>query len=126
MRNTDTDINPSCPSIEDLLSGMTSSGQYAHLRLILTKNNNRELRQNYLMVSRSGFQVVKLIDIEYGKNRICMTLQDISTGMIKNVYLDINDPAFRFLLISWQDIREMMMPDRNTNQGSDDLLEFDF
>ena len=126
VRSPEANINPNCLSIEDRLSGLTSSGQYDHLRLILSKNNNRSLWQKYLMISRSGFQMVKLIDIDYGENQICMALQDTCSGIIKNVHLDVNDPAFSFLLISWQEIREMMMPDRNTNQGSDDLLEFEF
>jgi hypothetical protein len=112
--------------LEDLIIGLTASGKYDHMRLILSKNDDRRMGQKYLMVSRTSFGLVKLLDIDYCENRICMALQDTCTGIIKNVHLDIDNPVFSFLLISWQDIREMMMPDRNTKQGSDDLLEFDF
>ena len=49
---------------------MTDSCQYGHLRLILTKNNNYEFGQQYLMVTPLGFGVVKLIDIDFRDNHI--------------------------------------------------------
>jgi hypothetical protein len=78
------------------------------------------------MVSRTSFGVVRLVDVRYYENHICMALQDIRTGKIKNVHLDINNPAFSFLLISWQDIRGMGITDRCDNLNHDDLLDFDF
>jgi hypothetical protein len=126
VKSVNTNINPSCPSFEAVLSGLTVSGRYDHLRLILSKNNNRQIGQKYLMVCRSGFQVIKLIDIDYGENQICLALQDISTGMTKSVHLDIDDPEFRFILVSWQDIREMLKGENINKPIEDDLLEFEF
>lgn len=78
------------------------------------------------MISRSGFGVVKLLDIDYGENQISMALQDISTGMIKNVQLNINDPAFRFVLISWQDIQAILKGEDINKPIEDDLLDFEY
>jgi hypothetical protein len=126
MRNHNIQITPCRASFEDLLSGLTETGIYSHLRLILTKNNNRELGQKYLMICRSGFAKVKLLDIEYCENQICMALQDTCTGMIKNVHLDVNDPAFRFLLISWDDILTLAKTANAKTLNNNDLLEFDY
>lgn len=126
MISPEANINPSCHSFEAVLSGLTPSGEYDHLRLILSKNNNRSLGQTYLMVCRNTFGLVRILDIDYGENQICMALQDTCSGIIKNVHLDVNDPAFRFILVSMQDIVKMMMPDINTKQVSDDLLDFEF
>lgn len=126
VKETDLNINQNNISLEELLRGITDSGQYDHLRLILSKNNNRELGQKYLMVCRSGFQMVKLLDVNFEGNQICMALQDICTGMINRVQLDINDPAFRLILVSWQDIREILNSESFSSPVGDELLEFEF
>jgi hypothetical protein len=126
VRSPVKNINPSYSSIEAVLSGMTSSGQFDHLRLILSKNNNRSMGQKYLMISRTGFGVVILLDVEYCENQICMALQDTCSGIIKNVHLDIFDPAFSFLLISWQDIREIFKGENINKPIEADLLDFEF
>ena len=113
-------------SFERLCTGFTDSGEYDHLCIIMSKNENRMLGQKYLMVSRTSFGVVKLLDVRNYENHICMALQDFSTGTIKNVHLDIDNPTFSFLLISWQDIRGMGMTCHGDKLNHDDLLDFDF
>lgn len=126
MQNVNEHIVQYNSFLEDLISGLTASGKYDHMRLILSKNDDRRLGQTYLMVSRTSFGLVKLLDIDYGENRICMALQDTCTGMIKNVHLDIDEPAFSFLLISWQDIREIVNSESFSSSIGDELLEFEF
>ena len=126
LQNVNEHIVQYNSSFEDLIIGLTASGKYDHMRLILSKNNNRRLGQTYLMVSRSGFGIVKLIDINYGENRISMALKDISTGVIKNVHLDIDNPVFSFLLISWQDIQEISNSGKSSSSVGDELLDFEF
>lgn len=126
MKSINTYKNPDSPSFEEVLSGMTVYGKYDHLRIILSKNDNRQMGQKYLMITPSAFGAVKLLDIEYCENRICMALQDTCTGMIKTIHLDIDDPAFRFILVSMQDIRELLKGDNINKPIDDDLLDFDF
>lgn len=126
MKNPNVHNVPTSSSFEELWTGLTASGKHDHLRIILSKNENRSLGQWYLMVCRTSFGIVKLINVENEENHICMALQDISTGTIKNVHLDINNPKFSFLLISWQDVRGMIMTEIGNKINHDDLLEFDF
>ena len=110
----------------ELFSGLTEYGRYNHLRLILSKNNNRLLGQKYLIISSTSFGLVSLSDVNFDDNHVYFELQDVRTGMIKRVGVDIDDPAFGLLLISWQDIRLMMLAEDETRLIHDDLLEFDF
>jgi hypothetical protein len=70
VENADLNINPDCASFEDLFSGLTGSGQYEHLRIILSKNNNHEFGQHYLYVSQSAFGKVKLCNLDFINNHI--------------------------------------------------------
>ena len=127
VKSTETHITQHCTSVVELFSGLTEYGRYNHLRLILSKNDNRLLGQRYLIISSTSFGLVRLCDVDFDDNHVYFELQDVRTGMIKRVGEDIDDPAFGFLLISWQDIREMVMNESKNNLIlDDDLLEFDF
>lgn len=126
MKNTNVHIAQDRASFEDLISGLTETGFYSHLRLILTKNNDRTLKQKYLMISRNAFGLVRLYDVDFDDNHISMALQDLNTGIVKNVHLEIDDTSFRFILISWQDIQEIFSSDSNSSSVGDELLEFEF
>jgi len=110
---------------EELLDGMTPNGKYDYLRIILTKNGNHTIPQEYLMITKHGFSKVKLLAVDYLKDSIRMDFQCTSTGMVKSIYLDVEDRDFKFLLVDWDDIRKMVL-DENLNKSDDDLLEFEF
>jgi hypothetical protein len=124
--NADLYINPNCTSFEDLLSGLTGSGQYEHLRIIMSRNNNHKFGQTYLYVSKDAFGKVKLCDIDLIDNHLYIELQDCSNGLFIHNSIDIADKEFKFLLISWQDIRNMVLNESNTKLNQDDLLELDY
>jgi hypothetical protein len=94
---------------DELLEGLLPNGKYSHLRIILSKNNNREFGQRYLMITPSAFGVVKLINVDYNGNKILLDLQDCITGMVKQIPINVNDKSFNFLLISWDDIRRIVL-----------------
>jgi hypothetical protein len=126
VRSPEANINTSCHSFEAVLSGLTVSDRYDHLRLILSKNYHPELGQKYLMVSRTSFGLVRLIDVDFSGNKIQMDLEDIRAGLIKRIYLNIDDHTFHFLLISLKDIQQIVKTEIVHKTGSEDLLEFDF
>ena len=105
---------------------MTDSCQYGHLRLILTKNNNHEYGQQYLMVTPTAFGVVKLIDIDFRENHIYIELLDCVTGTVKDISVDIDDDKFKFLLISWTDIKKIVLAENKTKFNHDELLDFNY
>ena len=113
-------------SFEGLLNGMTDSGQYGHLRLILTKNDNREFVQKYLMVTHTSFGLVKLCDINFNDREIQMDLQNCTNGMVKQLTIDINDKTFNFLLISWYDIRKIVLAENKNILNHNEMLDFNY
>lgn len=114
-------------TLDELLAGMKTTDKYDYLKIILTKNANRTIPQEYLLVSRTGFQVIRLLDIDFGNNGIIMILQDVQSGMTKKITIEAEDQRFKFLLISWQDIQQMVMEANSYSKLEDDeLLDFDF
>jgi hypothetical protein len=113
--------NHLCTSSDELFSGLTECGRYNHLRLILSKTDNLSLGQRYLMVNKTSFGLVRLCDVDFDDNHVYFNVQ-----MTKRVGVDISDPAFSFLFISWRDVRMMMLAEDEIKLISDDLLEFDF
>jgi hypothetical protein len=95
---------------EELMTGFLQK-KYDHLQIILSKNNNRKIGQKYLMVTKSGFGVIKLNHIDFNNNEVHMDLQDESSDIVKHISLNINDEGFKFLLISWDDIVKMVIND---------------
>jgi hypothetical protein len=126
VKNADTNINPERPLLKELIDGLESGTKFDHLRIILTKNDNRSFGQKYLMVTTSAFGVVKLLDLNVGDDQVFLSLQDTNTGIAKKVPIDVNGTAIQFLLISWDDIIAMTRQTKE-NLGSDStILEFDY
>lgn len=111
---------------EEFLEGLLPNGKYSHLRLILSKTNELYFGKKYLMVTQTGFGVVKLCDLDYSDNEIQIYLQDVGSGIIQHFSIDVNDNAFRFFLLAWDDIRKMVMDDTKCKPDDDKLLDFDF
>jgi hypothetical protein len=126
MESAEINITSHSPSNIELFSELINSGQYEHLRLILHRNNNREFGQNYLYVSKDAYAKVKLVDLDFVDNHIYIELQDCTTGMFIHQSIDVEDKEFKFLLISWQDIRQMVMDKSQSKFNNQDLLEFDY
>ncbi len=98
------------PSIglEKLLHRMKDSNTYDHLKIILSKNNYRNIGQRYLMVTRDGFGIVRLLDVDYSNQGVVMELEDVETGLVKKVTLNVEDRGFKLVLISWGDVLDML------------------
>ena len=93
-------------SINKLFAGMTTQGTYDP-RVILSKNNNNILGQKFLIVTRNAFAIVRLISVYRNNKKIIIELEDVKTGKVKKVILDVEDRNFKFLLIPWQDVLQM-------------------
>ena len=123
---TQNNSETSMTNQEDLLDGMRTNGNYEHLQLILSKNNNRKIGQEYLVVSPLGFGVYELMDVDYEDGQIKMTFKDNDTENIIEERLDINDTKPQLFLICWNDIKGMVYDDKANNFSNDELLEFNF
>lgn len=126
MNETEQNIYPKSLSIDELFVGMNPDGKYAHLQLILSKNDNRNPGQSFLMVTTSAFSLVKIIDLTFQDNSILITLMDSFSGVINLFTIDINDKSFQFILIPWQDIIDIHKQTQINWVTESPLLEFEF
>ncbi len=126
MESANIKINSHCPSFDELISGMTDNGKYAHLRIILSRTKIQNYYQRYLLVTPDGFGVVELLECNLAGNKINLDLQDMSTGTVKKVTIDINDDRFKFLLISMDDINTLTHQTKEKFGSGSSLLEFEF
>ena len=108
---------------ERMLSGMTLSGPYSHLKIILSRViGNPKLGQKYLMVSSSSFGVVILNDIDFMEDKIILHVKDTFYVMEQQFELDVNETGFKFLLISWNDIKSLVRSDNDITASEDETL----
>ena len=109
---------------EELLDAMALTDNFSHLKIFLGYSHEVGiLPQRYLMVSPSDFGIVKLLDLDYEKEEVVLHLQDDKTKVSSKLYLDIHDNRYKFLLIRWRDITDLVMED-GTN-GDNELLELE-
>ena len=112
-------------NLDNVLSGMTPSGQFEHLKIILSRViENPHFGQKYLMVTPTAFGVIKLNDLDLKDGKIILQMQDAYSNLEKQFELDINDTSFKFLLISWNDVKNMVQGDKNIT--TDSLLELEY
>jgi hypothetical protein len=126
VESAEPNIKPQSQLLKKLIDGLESGDKFQHLRIILSSKNNRSFRQKFLMVSPSAFGVVKLLDFNVENNHIYFLLQDIITGIVNKICIDVDDESFKFLLINWNDILTMHNQ-TNEDEGNDEtLLDFDY
>ena len=122
-------VNDYCNSISlsRLIGGMRENGEYEHLMFIF-KNNPKEIafgKDEFLLVSSEGYRKVVLNDLNYQNNKLYMEIRDCKTGRIEKTVIDINNKDFKFILISWEDILQLIFSDCHSALMSEDLLELD-
>ncbi|MBN1186473.1 MAG: hypothetical protein JXB49_29630 [Bacteroidales bacterium] len=109
-----------------LLNAMADSDKYSHLRIILSRKAIKGTFPHcFLMVTPSSFGIVKLLELGYDDDKIILHLQDVYTEITSKVYLDIHDKRYKFLLIEWQDILDMVLRYKSTLEGTEEMLELD-
>ena len=124
---TINDSKGSQTSLDELCEGLTSNGKFSHLQVFLYRiGSTHKIGQEYLYVSKDAFAKVKLVDLDFVDNHIYIGLQDCSTKMFIHQSIDVADKEFKFLLISWQDLRKMVMDESQSKFNNQDLLEFDY
>ena len=111
---------------EELLDSMANTNVYSHLRIILShKSHKGTLPQCYLMVCPNSFGAVELLDINYEDEKVILHPQDFSRGIDFKVFLDIHEKRYKFLLIKWQDVLDMVLLESNRISNNKNLLEID-
>ena len=126
MKGPNTNIDKQSLSQEDPLDGLKTDGKYEHLQLILSKNSNCTIEQEYLLVSKLGFGLYKLLDIDYQEGKILMTFRNTETDSITEERLDVNDTKPQLFLVCWDDIKRMVYKTKTPDHCKEDLLEFNY
>ena len=89
------------------------------------KNDDQRLPQNFLYIDPSSFGKVRVVDLWSCDDKICIEVQESTTGTIKELSVDVNAiPDFQ--MVRWDDIVKMVQNERTSSTSSDQLLEFDY
>lgn len=114
-------------TVSELLTGIITTERYDYLKIIVSKVEGNPIGKEFLLITRSGFQKVILKDLEFGIKGVVIDLMDVQSGFTKKFTFDVHDKRFKFLLISWLDIKEMVTQGNVSNwTENNELLDFDF
>jgi len=127
MNITNENIVPASITFGELLNGLSEDRNYEHLKIILSRSGKCSIEEKFLMVTRSGnYGIVNLLDVDFVDDTIVMLIKDAFSNDQKIFRIDINDLSFRFFLIKWQDIRNMVYSEHEQHITDDDeLLELE-
>lgn len=114
------------PSFEQLRNGMTTVGEYSHLRLILIKNANRQLGQRYVLLEPNDFKIIQLLDVDYENGLIMLIIKDTANGKVSNINHNVLNKHPKFSLICLEDILNSAKTDYANMLNNNDLLDFDY
>lgn len=105
---------PEAITYDDLFSGLSANGIYSHLQIILHREQTiqiPEFGRKFLIVSPNNFGLVRLNDLYLCDNQICLVLEDVFTGFVEPVFIPVIDKRFRFVLIDWDDVVDIVQQD---------------
>jgi len=120
---------PDSITYDELFSGLSSTGLYSHLQILLHREHTitkPEFGRKFLMVSPNTFGLVLLNDLYLCEDHICLELEDSFTEITKLVCIPVTDKRFRFVLIAWEDVVDIVQQDNIYKTRKDELLDFDF
>ncbi len=125
-----SNAKPDSITYDELFSGLSTTGIYSHLQIILHRKHTitkPEFGRKFLMVSPNSFGLVRLNDLYLSNDQICLELEDVFTGFSKPVFIPVNEKVFRFVLIAWEDVIDIVHQDSILQSNCENgLLEFNF
>ncbi len=125
MKQTYKNSEPYLSNFENLLKRM-ADGNHPHLEVFLSrKKNDHTLPQDFLYVDPYSFGKVRVNDLWYCDDKICIEVQDSSTGTDKEIIVDVKAIP-DFLMVNWDDVVRMVRKEYNSSTSGDQLLDFDF
>ena len=115
-------------TIEQLMHDMANSEKYSHLQIFLHRFESFDINQSneYLYVSPDCFGKVIVKDLKFEDPYVIIKIFDCTSEEIGRVKINVHNPSPTVLFILWQDVREMVFADINSNINDNDLLEFDY
>ena len=103
-----------------------ATGHYPHLKIFMSRNNNdHTLPQEFLYVDPCSFAKVRVLDLWYCDDKICIEVQESATGLVKEINIDVTDKP-DFMMVKWDDIVSMVQNERASSTSSNELLDFEY
>jgi len=117
-------------NIEELIKNMSAvPDNFNHLKIFLHReqtNLEPDFGRKFLFVAGNSFGLMKLKDLSVNDNHVNLVLEDAFTGQSGSFTIDINDKTIKFVMITWEDVLDIVAQDRISTGNCNDLLEFDF
>jgi hypothetical protein len=124
-------------SVEDFMDAMSNDNRFKHLQIFLSKKEKAAIGDLFLLTSRNGFSIVRLINLNYQNEKIIFDLLDVEADKLFRLPISIHERQFQYLFLKLDDIRNMIREiDKTeaeyhfdegdcTNKDIEDLLELD-
>jgi hypothetical protein len=127
--NTDLNKTSIPSSIDELIQNVEKHPDiYRHLQIFLSHeytNDAPALGEEYLAVTKNGFAIYRIDDIDYQNGIINISLTDTTTYQAETYILDINDKNPKCIFLRWKDVKEMVFNECiRSDRNNDELLEF--
>lgn len=124
-------------SVEEFMDAMSNDNRFKHLQIFLSKKEKAAIGDLFLLTSRNGFSIVRLVNLNYQDEKIIFNLLDIEADKMFRLPISIHERLFQYLFLNLDDIRDMISEiDKTkaeyhfdegefTNKDIEDLLELD-
>ena len=112
--NTHQPLNqPKSTPFDDLITGMSSTTNYDHLKIILNASHDSigKSFQKYLWVTPFDFGIARLLNVDYDNDQVILLFHDETNDIDKTITIDVNFPDIKLLLINLDDIKRLVLND---------------
>lgn len=112
-------------SVEEFMDAMSNDNRFKHLQIFLSKKEKAAIGDLFILTSRNGFSIVRLINLNYQDEKITFDLLDIEADKIFRLPISIHERRFQYLFLNLDDISNMISRMNLTENGASDPVELD-
>ncbi len=112
-------------SVEEFMDAMSDDNRFKHLQIFLSKKEKAAIGDLFILTSRSGFSIVRLVNLNYQDEKIVFDLLDIEADKIFSLPISIHERGFQYLFLNLDDINNMISRMNLTENGASDPINFD-
>lgn len=112
-------------SVEDFMDAMSNDNRFKHLQIFLSKKEKAAIGDLFIMTSRNGFSIVRLVNLNYQDEMIVFYLLDIEADKLFRLPISIHERQFQYLFLNLDDISNMISRMNLTENGASDPAELD-
>ena len=115
MKTTKPLNKPKSTPFDDLITGMSSTTNYDHLKIILNASHDSigKSFQKYLWVTPFDFGIAQLMNVDYDNDHVILQLHDEINDVNTTYTIDVNFPNIKVLLINLEDVKRLVLNDKD-------------